>query len=75
MTTVPLKEAKERLEERLAEGEFMVRLEDGKTLRVEVGPLTPAKCGGFASAKGWFSDVSDDFGEPLENFSEYMQQS
>ena len=73
MTTVPLEEAKRRLEELLAEGEFRVRLEDGRTLRVEVEPLreTPLKRGGFGSGKGWFT-LSDDFDEPLEDFKEYM---
>ena len=75
MTTVPLEEAKERLEELLAEGEFMVRLNDGRTLKVEAEPLreVPAQRGGFGSAKGWFSDMSDDFDEPLEDFREYME--
>ena len=75
MTTVPLEEAKRRLEELLAEGEFMVRLDDGRTLRVEAEPLqeTPARRGGFGSAKGWFSGMSDDFDEPLEDFKEYME--
>ena len=75
MTTVPLEEAKERLEELLAEGEFMVRLDDGRTLRVEAEPLQemPAKRGGFGSGKGWFSNISDDFDEPLEDFKEYME--
>ncbi len=74
MTTVPLKEAKERLEELLAEGEFMVRLDDGTTLRLEVRPLkdAPTQRGGFGSAKGWFT-MSEDFDEPLEDFREYME--
>ena len=75
MTTVPLKEAKERLEELLAEGEFMVRLPDGTTLQVGAKPLESAapKRGGFGSAKGWFGNLSDDFDEPLEDFAEYME--
>lgn len=74
MTTVPLEEAKKRLEELLAEGEFIVRLDDGRTLRVEAEPLqeTPAKRGGFGSAKGWFT-LSEDFDEPLEDFRDYME--
>lgn len=75
MTTVPLEEAKKRLEELLAEGEFRVRLEDGRTSRVEVEPFQeiPAKRGGFGNGKGWFTNISDDFDEPLEDFKEYME--
>ena len=43
MTTVPLEEAKERLEELLAEGEFMVRLNDGRTLQIGVKAAKPAR--------------------------------
>ena len=39
MTTVGLEAAKARLEELLAEGEFMVRLPDGTTSWVKVPPL------------------------------------
>ena len=72
MTTVPLKEAKERLEELLAEGEFMVRLDDGTTLQLEVRPAEKPRPV-FGSGKGWFSDMSDDFDEPLEDFKDYME--
>ena len=52
----------------------MVRLDDGRTLRVEAEPLreVPAKRGGFGSAKGWFM-LSEDFDEPLGDFREYME--
>ena len=75
MTTVGLEEAKARLEELLAEGEFTVLLPDGTTLQVGVKPLQRAalKRGGFGSAKGWFGELSDDFDEPLEDFREYME--
>ncbi len=72
MTTVPLEEAKERLEELLAEGEFMVLLNDGRTLRLEVKAAEQARPV-FGSGKGWFSDVSDDFDEPLEDFKKYTE--
>ena len=72
MTTVPLEEAKERLEELLAEGEFMVRLNDGRTLQIGVKAAKPARPV-FGSGKGWFSNMSDDFDEPLEDFREYME--
>lgn len=72
MTTVPLAEAKERLKELLAEGEFMVRLDDGRTLRVGVKPAGKARPV-FGSGKGLFSDMSDDFDAPLEDFREYME--
>ena len=54
MTTVGLEEAKARLEELLAEGEFVVRLPDGTTLRVKVTPLQDeiAQRSGLGSAKG-----------------------
>ncbi|ADI14979.1 DUF2281 domain-containing protein [Truepera radiovictrix] len=74
MTTVPLKEAKERLEELLAEGAFMVRLDDGSVWRLEVKPLagTSERRGGFGRARGWFT-MSKDFDEPLEDFREYWE--
>ena len=72
MTIVPLAEAKERLEELLAEGGFRVRLDDGTTLQVGVKPAEPARPV-FGSGKGWFSNISDDFDEPLEDFREYME--
>lgn len=61
-----------RLEELLAEGEFMVRLDDGTTLRLEVKPAGKARPV-FGSGKGLFSDMSDDFDAPLEDFREYME--
>ncbi len=72
MTTVPLEEAKARLEELLAEGRFMVRLDDGTTLRVGVEPAEQTRPV-FGSGKGWFSGVSDDFDAPLEDFRDYME--
>ena len=72
MTTVGLEEAKARLEELLAEGRFMVRLDDGTTLRVGVESAEQARPV-FGSGKGWFSDMSDDFDEPLDDFAEYME--
>ncbi len=72
MTTLPLKEAKERLEELLEGGEsFGVRLEDGRTVLLEV-KLTENPRPVFGSGKGWFSDMAEDFDEPLEDFKDYM---
>ena len=72
MTMVSLKEAKERLEELFFEGnDFAVQLEDGTTLMVEVKKGKKPRPT-FGSGKGWFTDMSEDFDEPLEDFKEYM---
>ena len=71
MTTVPLKEAKERLEELFNEKGFAVMLEDGTKVLVEVKkPEKPRPV--FGSGKGWFTDMAADFDEPLEDFKDYM---
>lgn len=72
---VSLKEAKERLEELLREGEdFQVLLDDGLSVELKIKASEPkGRRGGFGSAKGWFSHMSEDFDEPLEDFKEYME--
>ena len=50
----------------------MVRLDDGRTLQIGVKAAEQARPV-FGSGKGWFSDMSDDFDEPLEDFREYME--
>ena len=73
MTTVPLKEAKERLEELLNEKDFAVTLDDGTTVELKVKQRAEKKRrGAYGSAKGWFT-VADDFDEPLTDFKEYME--
>ncbi len=71
MMTVPLKEAKERLEELLNEKDFAVTLEDGTKMFVEVKKAEKPRPV-LGSGKGWFTDVADDFDEPLEDFKDYM---
>ncbi len=73
MTTVPLEEAKERLEELLevaATGETIVIIkDDGSAFElVAQGQKRP----GYGSAKGWFT-LAEDFDDPLEDFAEYME--
>lgn len=71
MTTVPLKEAKERLETLLEEKDFAVMLEDGTTVRLEVKQRAEKKRrGAYGSAKGWFT-MAEDFDEPLSDFKNY----
>ena len=71
MTTVPLKEAKERLEELFDEKDFVVMLEDGTKVLVEVKKAERPRPI-LGSGKGWFTDMADDFDEPLEDFKDYM---
>ena len=71
MTTVPLKEAKERLEELLAEGEFMVRLDDGSAFELVLKPQGVRRRGGLGRAAGqiW---MADDFNSLPEGFEDYL---
>ncbi len=71
MTTVPLKEAKERLEELLNEKDFAVTLDDGTKILVEVKKAEKPRPV-LGSGKGWFTNMADDFDEPLEDFKDYM---
>lgn len=71
MTTVMLKEAKERLEELFNEKDFAVMLEDGTTVLVEVKKAEKPRPV-LGSGKGWFTDMTDDFDAPLEDFKDYM---
>ena len=76
MTTVPLKEAKERLETLLAQvadgEEVIITQEDGSAYKIVPAPQPRARKRGLVgSAKGeiW---MSEDFDEPLEDFKDYM---
>ena len=72
MNTLALNEAKERLEELISEGKgFVVQLENGTTVLLDVKKVEKPQPM-FGSGKGWFTDVSDDFDEPLEDFKDYM---
>jgi hypothetical protein len=78
MTKVAVKEAQERLPELLekaantAEGaDFVVELDDGTTVLVEVKKVEKPRPV-FGSAKGKIK-MKDEFFEPLEDFKDYMQ--
>ena len=76
MTTVTLKEARERLSGLLEEAargeEVVITGEDGRAFKLVPSETEPKKKRGLiGSARGqiW---MSEDFDEPLEDFEEYM---
>lgn len=77
MTVVPVKDAKDRLDELLAASakgeEVVIAREDGSAFKLVPTESPPKKKRGLiGSAKGkvW---MADDFDEPLEDFKEYME--
>lgn len=75
MTTVPVEDAKERLEELIDAArrgeEVVIASGDGASVRltpVPEPPLTPRKAG---SMRGMIH-MSDDFDDPLPDFEPYM---
>ena len=76
MHTVTIHEAKTHLSRLIQEslaGEEVI-IAKGKIPLVKIQPLeTTSKQRRFGGAKGLVKFMSDDFDEPLEEFSEYME--
>jgi antitoxin (DNA-binding transcriptional repressor) of toxin-antitoxin stability system len=73
MTVIPLEQARLRIDDLLndvAKGEeVVITRDDGLSFKLVA--LEPKKKPTFGSAKGLIQ-MSDDFDEPLDEFSEYM---